>query len=60
MAPDWYLPVGLSVVLLGITGLCLYTFARLEAGREVASGVAVVGVALEILMMCLWVFAGPV
>lgn len=53
------LPVGISVVLLGLTAVCLYVFARLEAGRETAVGVAVVGVALQLLMMGLWALAGP-
>jgi hypothetical protein len=60
MASEWYLPVGLSVVLMVLTAVCLYTFARLEMSRVNAYSLAVVGVAAEIVLMSLWVFAGPV
>lgn len=48
------------MILLGTTWLFVYACARLEMSRYGAAGVVVIAVAMEILMMSLWVFAGPV
>lgn len=60
MRSAWYLPVGVSLVLLGSTGLCLYAYSRLEMSRDGAAGVTVLGVAAQLLMMCLWVWIAHV
>jgi uncharacterized protein YpmB len=53
-------PVGMSVVVMMLSGSLVYMFTRLESGRENAWSAAVVAVALQIVMMSLWVWSGHV
>lgn len=60
MRLEYLWPVGMSVVLMMLSGSLVYMLARLESSRETAVSCAVVAVALQIVMMALWVLAGPV